>query len=247
MGHDILAVLRDLGAVAGGAVIGADDDVDLVAVMVEGIGMAVGAQRMALVAADDDLPQRFGNLRRRHPSADRLLLQRGRRRRPAVATLLPGGHQPGVQFAMATKTLLGFRTDTGILPVSGNGRSQDKRSGQQQAEIVSSSCTIPPSVMVAYEHGRRSFAPGHSGLQRPQPEDHFSASSIRPANLPVWHSAFICDLITMTWQLASSSPHFTGQAEKIRPAPPAPASLPLRLHFLTISIYNKSCQPILTA
>jgi len=93
--------------------------------------------------------------------------------------------------------------------------------------------------MVAYGHGRRSFAPGHSGLQRPQPEDRFSASSTRPANLPVWHSAFICDLITMTWQLASSSPDFTGQAEKIRPlARPAPASLPLRRHLLTISIYK---------
>jgi hypothetical protein len=49
---------------------------------------------------------------------------------------------------------------------------------------------------------------------------------INPASQPV-HIAFISDLITMTWQLASSSPHFTGQAEKIRPALPAQGRLPL--------------------
>jgi hypothetical protein len=43
-------------------------------------------------------------------------------------------------------------------------------------------------------------------------------SIIDPASQPA-HIAFISDLITMTWQLASSSPLFPGKAEKIRPVP----------------------------
>jgi hypothetical protein len=69
---------------------------------------------------------------------------------------------------------------------------------------------------------------------------------INPAGQPV-HIAFISDLITITWQLASPSPHFTGQAEKIRPPPPAPGRPSFRQHLLTISIYNISCQFVLTA
>jgi hypothetical protein len=132
VGHDVLSVLRGLGAVAGGAVIGADDYVDPIAVVVEGIGVIFGAQRMAFVATDNHLLQRFVDIFRGQPPIQRFLNECCRGCCPAVTAFLPGGHQAGMQFAVAAEALLCFSAERDILPVDVAGSSKENKNEQGQ-------------------------------------------------------------------------------------------------------------------
>ncbi|MDZ7599039.1 MAG: hypothetical protein U5J82_12300 [Desulfobacterales bacterium] len=125
MGHDVAVVLVRLLAVAGGAVPRADHHVDIVAVVVEGVGMRIGPQGVALGAAHGGFQQVLrdccaGDLARqtRH--------RQGRRGGGlGMAAGLPSADDPGVDRGVAVQAFLGGVADGGC------GRNCGRR--QQQA------------------------------------------------------------------------------------------------------------------
>ncbi len=89
MRHDVAGVLLRLLGVAGAAVPGADHDVDVVAVVLEGVGMLLGPQRVALGTADHGALQLLGHIRARDFQPESLDRHGLPGRHLGMATFLP--------------------------------------------------------------------------------------------------------------------------------------------------------------
>ena len=110
-GHNIISKLGCLLSVAGGAVLGTDNNMNIISVVFECIGMLVRSESMTLCAADGFSPQIFGNIRARYFTGVSFNFHRIRGGGGGVATVSPILHNTGVDAGMTIQAFSCFIAD----------------------------------------------------------------------------------------------------------------------------------------
>ena len=160
MRHDVAGVLLRLLGVAGAAIPGADHDVDVVAVVLKGVGMLLGPQRVALGTADRDALQLLRHIRARDFQPEPLDRQGLPGRHLGMAALLPVLDDARVNGAVALDARLGgvAHLDLGRRHALGENEEADGRKPEE-----SSFHDLTPFQAVLLELLRKSI------LKSPQP------------------------------------------------------------------------------
>ncbi|WP_419177130.1 hypothetical protein [Desulfosediminicola sp.] len=126
--HDIPAVLLGLDAVTGGTVGRADDHVDSVAVVLEGVAVLLYPEAVTLVAAHHHPLKLVRDVGGRDAALQIRFGQPLGRRHPAVPAGLPGRNQPRMELGVAAQAIFGFIAELEVLAIEIQTDQTDKNS-----------------------------------------------------------------------------------------------------------------------